>query len=126
MCSIEACTAFQITLSPEGLQHLHRKPPDEPKAQPNKVVLLDELIQIDAEQLKGDAQVAAEHEVLLYVDHIVAVLWVLAPQMLQDFQLHLGLVVEALLVPDDLQSFKVTSLVIQHLEHLAKAALAQH
>lgn len=36
------------------------------------------------------------------------------------------LVMEALLVADDLECFVGARLVVQHLEHLAKAALAQH
>ena len=39
---------------------------------------------------------------------------------------HLRLVVEALLVADDLERAVGARLVVQHLDHLAKAALAQH
>ncbi len=50
-------------------QYLLREAPDEPHTQPCEVVLLDELVQVDRQHLKGDAQMVAEHEVLLQRTH---------------------------------------------------------
>lgn len=77
--------------SPERHQHLLRKALDQLQAEPLEVVLLDELVQVDRQQLKGDAQVVAEHEVLLDVDDMVHVLRIVVAQVLQHLELNLGL-----------------------------------
>lgn len=46
------------------------------------------------EELKGDAQVVPEVEVLLHVDHVVEAVFVFPLNHVQDFQLHQSLVVE--------------------------------
>lgn len=46
------------------------------------------------QELKGDTEVVSEVEVLLHVDDVVAVVPVLPPDGVEDFQLHEGLVVE--------------------------------
>ena len=48
------------------------------------------------------------------------------PAVVQNPGPHLRLVVEALLVADDLERPVAARLVVQHLEHLPKGALAQH
>jgi hypothetical protein len=50
---------------PQRDEDLVRKAADEAQAEPHEVVLLNEVVQVDAEQLKADAQVAAEVKVLL-------------------------------------------------------------
>lgn len=52
-------------------------PLDERHGEASEVVVLDELVQVDGQQLKGDAQVTAEVEVLGHVDDVAAVLHIL-------------------------------------------------
>lgn len=47
-------------------------------------------------------------------------------EVVQDLDLHQGLVVEALLVADHLERAHLVGLVVKHLHHLAEGALAQH
>jgi hypothetical protein len=49
----------------QGHQDLVRKAADEAHAQPTKVVVLQEVVQVDGQQLKADTQMAAEHKVVL-------------------------------------------------------------
>lgn len=51
------------------------------------------------EQLEADAKMAAEIEVVQHVDDIVQAVLVPPPQMVQDADLHQGLVMETLFVP---------------------------
>ena len=60
------------------------------------------------------------------MDDIAGVVLVLLPQVLEDPDLLLGLPVEPLLVPHHLEGDVLVGLVVVHLEHLAKRALAYH
>ena len=100
--------------------------PDQLEAEPLKLVLLDQLIQVDGEQLEGDAGVGAEGEVVVHVDDVESVVLVLLPQVFQDSDLLLGLPVETLLVSHHLQGHVVVILVVVGLDHLPEAALAYH
>ena len=112
--------------APERRKHLRAKAADEAEAEARKVVLLDELVQVKAEQLEGDAQVRAERKVLGDVHDVVRVARVGGAQVLEHAQLDLRLVVEALFVADDLERAVLPRLVVEHLEHLAKRAAAEH
>jgi len=68
-----------------------------------ELVLLDELVEVDAEQLEGDAHVAPEHEVVVHVDQVEGIVFVLLPQVLEDANLFLGLAVKPLLVAHHLE-----------------------
>lgn len=92
--------------------------PDQREAEALELVLLDELVQVHAEQIEGHADVAPEGEVLQHVDHVHARVLVLLPQVLQDADLLSRLPVEALLVADHLQSQVGLSLVVEGLHHL--------
>lgn len=48
-------------------EDLVREAADEAQAEPHEVVLLDEVVQVDAQQLEADAEVPAEVKVLLRV-----------------------------------------------------------
>ena len=76
----------------EALQQRVGELADELEAEPLELVLLDELVEVDAEELEGDAGVVAEREVVEEVDDVVRVVLVLLPQVLQDADLLLGLV----------------------------------
>ena len=92
--------------------------PDQREAEALELVLLDELVQIHAEQLEGHADVVSEGEVLQHVDDVHARVLVLLPQVLQDADLLRCLSVEALLVADHLQSHVGLRLVVEGLHHL--------
>lgn len=77
-------------------------------------------------ELKCDAQVVAEVEVVQHVDDVVTAVLVLLPQMVQYPDFHQGLVMEPLLVPDDLDRHVLVGHVVERLYHLAEAALSDH
>lgn len=58
-------------------QHLHRKPPDQACREAHKVVGFDEFIEVQAQELGDNAQVASEREFFDNLDEIVLVLGVL-------------------------------------------------
>lgn len=91
-----------------------------------EVVLLDELVQIDAEQFEGDAHVAAEGERVEHVDDVHGVVLVLLAQLTQYTYLLVRLTVEALLVTHHLERHVLVRLMIVGLDHLAERALADH
>lgn len=94
------------------------KLPDQREAKALKLVLLDELVQVHAEELEGHADVVSEGEVLQHVDDVHARILVLLLQVLQDTDLLRCLPVEALLVADHFQSHMCLSLVVEGLHHL--------
>lgn len=104
----------------------HRTSQSSPPSPHLKLIPLNELVQVHAEQLEGDADVVAEDEVIDHVDHVVVVVDVLGPQVLQDLDLLLSLLVEPLLVPDHLQGHLGLGLVVKGLDHLPKAPFANH
>ena len=66
-------------------------------------------------ELKANAEVVAEVEVVQHVDDVVAALHVLGPEGIQDLHLHQGLVMETLLVANDLNGHRGIGLVVQGL-----------
>ena len=109
----------------ERHQDLLREAADESQREPPEVVVLEEIVQVDGEELEGDAQVAAEVEVLLHLHQIMLVLLVLVPQVLQNLELHQRLVVKPLLVPYHLHRHRSSHLVVVTAHHLPEATLAE-
>lgn len=107
----------------QTLQDGVRKLPDQRQAEALKLVALDELIQVHAEQLKGHADVVAEGKVLQHVHHVHGAVAVLLAQVLQDADLLLRLPVEALLVAHHFESQVLLQLVVVDFSHLSKATL---
>lgn len=68
-------------------QQLHGKSPNKSQGYALETIVLDELVQIDAEQLESDAQMRAEVEVLSHMDHIHLIVWIPLLQVLQDLHL---------------------------------------
>ena len=87
-------------------------------------VLLDQLVQVDAQQFKRDASVGAKDEMVEHVDDVVGVFLVLLAQVLQDADLLLGLSVEPFLVAHHLEGHVEMALVVVGLDHLAEAAFS--
>lgn len=77
-------------------------------------------------KFEADAQVVPEVEILQHVDDIVSAVLVLLPDVIQDANFYKSLVMEALLIPDDLDGHVLVGHVVQGAYHLAKASFADH
>lgn len=97
---------------------------DQLQAEALELVLLNQLVKVDREQFKGDADMIAKNETIVQMNNIHFVILVLLFQMLQDFNLLLGLSMETGLVADHFQCHVDVVLVVVSFHHLAKAALA--
>ena len=91
-----------------------------------ELVLLDELVQVDAEQFKREADVVSEGEVVQEVDYVVRVFSILFFQVFQDSNLLIGLSVKSPLVANNLQCHMLLCFVIVSLQDLPKAPFPQH
>lgn len=122
---------------------LHREASDEDGRESSELVRLDELVEVDAEQLRDDAEVSSESE---RVDHpndkvlLVGILQVETSvrgerrsgsrtnpfdKVLKHLNLDERLVVESLLVADDLDRDHLAGLVVTALHDLAEGSLAE-
>jgi hypothetical protein len=90
-----------------------------------KVILLDELVQIDAEQFKDNYKVFSKDEVVQNSDDVVLVLFVIQVEQLEYLQLHARLVLELLLITHKFEGNQLVSLMVETLKRLAKAATSQ-
>ena len=99
--------------------------PHQGEAEPLELVLLDQLVEVHAQQLEGEADVVSEGEMVDQMDDVVCVVLVLLPQVLQYPNLLVGLAVESLLVPYHLQSNVLLRSVIVRLQHLPETALSE-
>mmetsp|Transcript_48637 Transcript_48637/g.125284 ORF Transcript_48637/g.125284 Transcript_48637/m.125284 type:complete len:217 (+) Transcript_48637:637-1287(+) len=109
----------------QGRQQLDGKSPDETQRNPLEIVVFNELVEIYAEQLEGDAQVVPEIEVVHHVHHIRGALDVALAQVLEDLHLDQRLVVKSFLVPDDLASHLSIRFVVESSDHLAKGSFTE-
>ena len=91
-----------------------------------ELVLLDELVEVDGEELEGDALVVAEVEGVEHEDGVGGAVRVLLPEELQDPDLLDGLAMEAFLVPDELERDVLLPSVVVGLDHLPERALPDH
>ena len=73
---------------------------DQLEAEPLELVLLDQLVEVDIEQLKGDTSVGAKDEMVKHMNDVIAIVFILLAQVLQDSDLFLGLAVEPFLIAD--------------------------
>lgn len=77
-------------------------------------------------QLEGNAQMPAKVRIVQHMYYVMRSIAVLFAQLVQNVELHDGLVEEALLISDYLDGHMCVGLVIECPDHLAKAALANH
>ena len=110
----------------ESAHDLYGEAPDESLLEARVVVHLDELVQIEAVEVEGHAQVVPEDEVVLDLDEALPLLRVVLLQQQQQFGLDCRLVVVLLLVLDELHRHQLLQLVVEALQHLAEGALANH
>lgn len=106
-------------------EHLGREPPDEDRREAAELVGLDQLVEVDTQKLRDNAEMAPEVEVVRHLDHVVLVLWVPLDDLLQNFDLNQGLSVEALLVADNLDCDGSASLVVTAVHNLTKRSLSE-
>ena len=74
--------------------------------------MLDELVQVDGQQLEGDAQMVAKVKLVQHVDDVHAVARVLLAQVVQDLDFYKRLVVKALFIPYELHGAVLRQLVV--------------
>ena len=73
---------------------------DQLEAEPLELIFLDQLVQVDAEQFKSDASVGAKDKMVKHMNDVIAIVFVLLAQVLQDSDLLLSLSVKPFLVSD--------------------------
>ena len=91
-----------VVLVLQGLQYLYRKPPYKILRHTHKIIVLNEVVQIDREQLEGDDEVLAEQDEVLDADDVVLVVLVVLIQIQQYLKLHARLILKLLLIPNNL------------------------
>lgn len=96
----------------QGLEDLDAESFSQRHRESLKVVVLDELVEINAQHFKTDEYVAAEGEVVLDADDVLRILPVRVSQRFEDADLDLALFVELLPVLQDLQSDGLLLLVV--------------
>lgn len=109
----------------ERLQDLDGESADQVQRKTGKVGLLDELVQVFAEDFELEASVPSEDERALETDYIVTQFWVMQYRSLQYFNLYFGLHCELLLIFDNLQRNGFLLLVIISLIHPSERSFAQ-
>lgn len=117
-----------------------REPSNECCREPDKTVRLDQLVEIDAKQLHGNAEMASEIKVLNHLCNMVLLISVLGtniirygvrvwrrktetypfPQVVQNLDLNQGLVVEPLFVANDLNRHRFSSAMVTTVQDLTK------
>jgi hypothetical protein len=93
---------------------------DKSKRDTLEIVVFDELVEVDTKQLKGDAQMITEVEVIIEVHDIGGVLGVPLSELLQNAHLYKRLMMKPFLVPNDLDSDKRVGFVVFSPDHLTK------
>lgn len=77
-----------VTHQREGLQHLACEPSNETGCEAMEVVRLDQLVEVDAQELHRNAQMATEVEVLGHLDDVVLLVRILlkvsAPSIIRE------------------------------------------
>ena len=80
-----------------------------------KVILLDELVQIDAQQFEDNDKVFSKDEVVQNSDDVILVLFVIQVEQLEYLQLHARLVLELLLITHNFERNQLVSLMVETL-----------
>ena len=107
--------------------YLRQKDAQQPHGQTPKLVLLDQLIQVEAEQLKDQAQMILEDKEVMHPDNVVLIIRVSQPvKVLQHPHFHSGLVIESCLVLNNLDCYNMACVLADAFCHLPKCALSQH
>ena len=94
--------------------------PHQPRTEANKLVLLDQLVEVDGHELEHETSVTSEDETVLDVDNVASVGLVFSQQLLQYLHFSLCLLQEPLVISDNLERGILLGLVIIHLDNLTK------
>jgi hypothetical protein len=81
---------------------LDGKAADQAQRNSLKIVVLDELIKVDAEKLKGDAKVVPEVEVVCHMHHIRSIFCIVFSEVLQNLDFDQRLMVKTFFISDHL------------------------
>ena len=108
----------------QTLEQRVRELADEVRSETAQLVLLDNLIEVEAEQFERNARVRAEREVVEHVNDVRLLVDVDPSEVLEDADLLDRLPVEALLVADHLQRHVLPLLVIVRLDDAAEASVS--
>ncbi len=124
---------FHITVNDfvlcEGVETLEEgvsKLPDQLETKALELVLLDEFVEVEGEELKGDAGMAPECKVVRHVDDVHPIVLVEVSEVLEDSNLFLSLPMKPFLIPDHLEGHMDVGLVVKGLYDLTKAPLPYH
>mmetsp|Transcript_4359 Transcript_4359/g.6109 ORF Transcript_4359/g.6109 Transcript_4359/m.6109 type:complete len:92 (-) Transcript_4359:666-941(-) len=85
----------------------------------------DEIVQVNAQELKGQAKMVSEMEGVHDVYHMALTIWVLFFHVLENLCFHQSLLVISLFVSDDLQRKLFVGFVVKHFNHLPKCTLSK-
>jgi hypothetical protein len=61
----------------QGREHLDSESPDQRRRESAKVVRLDQLVQVDAEQFGDDTKMTSKVEMIRHSNHVMFILWIL-------------------------------------------------
>lgn len=114
-----------VALEFQGLKNLNREAPYKSDRNANKVVWLDKLIKIHAQQFKWDEQMSPEYLVVNYSNDIVIIVLVAVLQIFKYPKLHARLILEPLLVSNDFDRDQLLLFVVKALQSLTKTATAE-
>ena len=111
----------------EWLPHLRQKDTQQAHGQPSELILLDQLVQVEVEQLKDQAQVVFEDKKVVHPDNVVLILCISQPvQILQHPYFHPCLVIEGCLILDNFYCYHLSCLLAYAFRNLPKCSLTQH
>ena len=113
---------IMVLLKVERLQNLYGKSPYQILCYSLKIVFLNKLIEVQAQDFESDNEVGPENEVIYHLDDVILILFVHIVQILENLQFHACLELEFFLVLDDFQCYLGVSFVIMTLQALAEAA----
>ena len=104
-----------------------RKDPDQSRAQSSELILLDQLVQVDAQKLENQAEVLAMDKCVSETEQMVVVILVeLAVEQIQHRHLHHTLIEVGSAVLDNLDGNDFLCLQILTLDHLSEGTLTKH
>ena len=85
-----------------------------------EIVHFYEFVHVNAQQLEGQAQVVAEHELRYLAHNVFLVVLVVSVKDVDQLCLDKALLVKSLFVPQDLHCYKLFGLVVKTSEHNAE------
>ena len=117
---------FGLVQERERLQDLGDESSDQFGRDASKLVVANQLVQIQGKHLKDDAEMLAKYEVIQHAYHIVAVMWIVAVvEHVKDGEFHHGLLEIGGLVLDNFDGDQLMGFDVLTLGNLPKSPLSQ-